>query len=214
MIKIIEENKSFIVLIKPAGHSVHNQSPSVAEFLKKNNKALHFVNRLDQETSGLMLVGKTPEMHNSLSEALEDGKKYYRALLRSPWTQNEKEILWSWPISDKAEGRDNPKGLSADRQEAATQVQILRSNKYFTEVYIELMTGRQHQIRKHSAIAKHPVVGDKRYNDKKYNENIAKLYKVNRMHLHAEKIEFNFENKDYKYENKYNLDLFFSDASH
>ena len=209
MIKIIEENKFFIVLLKPEGFSVHNQSPSVIEFLKKSNKPVHFVNRLDQETSGLMIVAKLPEYHELLAEALDDGKKHYRALLRGSWEKPEKELSWTWPITDKAEGRQNPKGVSADRLEAQTQVQVLRSNKYFTEVYLELFTGRQHQIRKHAAIAKHAIVGDSRYGDKKYNDNIAKLYDIKRMHLHAEKLNFTFENKVFNFESKYSLDRFF-----
>ncbi|MBY0554771.1 RNA pseudouridine synthase [bacterium] len=209
MIQIVEENKYFIVLIKPEGFSVHNQSPSVAEWLKKASKPLHFVNRLDQDTSGLMVVAKDPEWHNPLAEALDEGQKFYRALLRNPWKKDDKDVTWSWAISDKAEGRQNPKGISSERQEATTQVNVLRTNQYFTEVYIELMTGRMHQIRKHAAIAGHPVVGDSRYNDKKYNENIAKLYNNSRMHLHAEKLMFTFEGKDYDYEKPYRLDQFF-----
>lgn len=195
--------------MKPEGYSVHNQSPSVVEYLKKASKPVHFVNRLDQETSGLMIVAKKPENHELLAEALEHGQKFYRALLRGAWDKPEKNLTWVWPISDKAEGRQNPKGISADRQEAQTKVQVLRSNKFFTEVYIELMTGRQHQIRKHAAIAKHPIVGDPRYNDKKYNDNIAKLYGAKRMQLHAEKLEFSFEGKDYSFEAKYSLNDFF-----
>lgn len=211
MIKIVEENKFFIVLNKPEGYSVHNQSPSVVEYLKKASKAAHFVNRLDQETSGLMIVAKKPEYHELLAESLDNGQKFYRALLRGAWDKPAKEVTWAWAISDKAEGRQNPKGISADRQEAQTKVEVVRTNKFFTEVYIELLTGRQHQIRKHAAIAKHAIVGDSRYSDKKYNDNIAKLYNLKRMHLHAEKLEFDFENKSYSFEAKYSLSEFFKD---
>lgn len=211
MIKILEENKIFIILLKPEGFSVHNQSPSVVEYLKKMNKAVHFVNRLDQETSGLMLVAKKPEFHEILAESLEHGQKFYRALLRGAWDKSEKDLMWAWPISDKAEGRQNPKGISADRQEAQTKVQVLRTNKFFTEVYIELLTGRQHQIRKHAAISKHAIVGDSRYGDKKYNDNIAKLYGAKRMQLHAEKLVFTFENKAYTFEAKHNFDNYFAE---
>jgi 23S rRNA-/tRNA-specific pseudouridylate synthase len=209
MIQIRDENEFFMVLSKPVGYSVHNQSPSVQEFLNKAKKPLHFVNRLDQETSGLIIVAKSAVFQGLITEALTEGQKFYRALLRGPWDKPTKDLLWSWPISDKAEGRANPKGVSADRKEAATQVQVLRSNKHFTEVYIELMTGRQHQIRKHAAIAKHPIVGDPRYNEKKYNDNIAKIYGQTRMQLHAEKIVFEMEGKTFSYEMPYNLNVFF-----
>ena len=216
MIKILEENDFFIVLTKPEGFSVHNQSPSVAEYLKKAQKPnQHFVNRLDQETSGLIIVAKQPAYHDLLAESLKEGHKYYRALLRGPWKKPEKEALWTWPLTDKAEGRANPKGVSADRKEASTQMKVLRTNQHFTEAYIELNTGRQHQIRKHAAIAGHPIVGDPRYNDKKYNDGIKAKYNVGRMHLYAEKLKFEFEGKDYSFESKVSLDQFFpkSDAT-
>jgi len=210
MIKILEENKFFIILLKPEGYSVHNQSPSVIEYLKKSSKPVHFVNRLDQETSGLMLIAKSPDYHELLAEALDKGQKFYRALLRGSWEKPEKNLLWSWPITDKAEGRQNPKGISSNRQEAQTKVQVLRTNKFFTEIYIELLTGRQHQIRKHAGIAKHAIVGDARYGDKKYNDNIAKLYSVKRMQLHAEKLVFNFQNKAYTFEAKHSFETYFT----
>jgi tRNA pseudouridine65 synthase len=212
MIKILEENEFFIVLVKPEGFSVHNQSPSVAEYLKKARKPQHFVNRLDQETSGLVIVAKQPAYHDLLAEALKDGHKYYRALLRAPWKKPEKNAVWNWPLTDKAEGRANPKGVSSERKEASTEMRVVRTNKHFTEAYLELITGRQHQIRKHAAIAGHPIVGDPRYNEKKYNDSIKEKYGVARMHLYAEKLKFEFEGKDYVFEEKVNLDQFFPKA--
>jgi 23S rRNA-/tRNA-specific pseudouridylate synthase len=207
--QLIDENEDFLVIYKPEGLSVHNQYPSLSEQLTLAKKALHFINRLDLETSGLMVIANRPELHAPLAEDLEKGQKFYRALLRSPWKQNQQELLWSWPLSDKAEGRKNPQGVASDRVKAETKVQIVRSNQYFTEVYLELITGRQHQIRKHSALANHPIVGDPRYNEEKYNTNIQKFYGNKRMLLHAEKLEFIFKNKNYVYENKMNLDSFF-----
>lgn len=207
--QLIEENEDFFVLYKPEGLSVHNQSPSLYEQLTLARKALHFINRLDVETSGLMVVAQRPELHAPMADALEKGQKFYRALLRSPWKNPQQELLWSWPISDKAEGRKNPQGAAEDRVKAETKVQIVRSNQYFTEVYLELLTGRQHQIRKHSALSNHPIVGDPRYNEDKYNANIQKFYGNARMLLHAEKLVFTFKNKDYVFENKINLDNFF-----
>lgn len=68
----------------------------------------------------------------------------------------------------------------------------MRSNKYFTEILATLKTGRQHQIRKHAALDRHPIVGDPRYNDEKYNRQIAGFYHETRMMLHAEQLRFEF----------------------
>ncbi len=214
MIQILEENQDFIVIHKPHGLSVHNQSPSVLEQLQGLKKPIHFVNRLDQETSGLMVIAQKPELHQKLVSSLENGHKFYRALLRSPWKNKETKTTWSWPISDKAEGFKNPQGKAADRKDARTDVQVLRSNKYFTEVFVELLTGRQHQIRKHSLLAGHPIVGDKRYNEEKYNKNIEKFYGAPlRMQLHAEKLSFSFEGRDYEFNSEINFEKYFSEAA-
>lgn len=212
MIQILTENNFFYVIHKPTGVSVHNETPSVLEFIKKLNKPDHFVNRLDRETSGLMVIAQDPKYHTPLSESLSQGQKTYRALLRGK-LQSQKEnqtLTWNLPLTDKSEGRKNPQGLSKDRIPCLTEIQILRQNAYFTEVLAVIKTGRQHQIRKHAALAKHAIVGDTRYNDPKYNQNIFKLYSIDRMLLHAEKLEFLFDNETNSFESSdFSLDHFF-----
>ncbi len=210
MIQIVQENKFFIVINKPSGVSVHNEKPSLVEFLEANNKPLHFVSRLDRETSGLLVIAKDPEMHSELAESLEQGDKTYRALLRGPWKAKEKEVEWKWALSDKAEGRFNPQGIKADRVECESHAKLVRTNKYFSEVLVTILTGRQHQIRKHAAIAEQPVVGDNRYNEKKYNQKISERYSLNRVWLHCEELDFEFKGKQYNYENKFDLNVFFN----
>ena len=199
MVNIIAENSFFIVIDKPYGVSVHNESPSVQEFLIAHKKPLHFVNRLDQETSGLMLIAQEPQYQEELRQALNLGQKIYKALLRGRLTSKDTPTQWSWPLTDKAEGRKNPQGQSADRKPCLTLVKAINKNQYFSEIEAEIKTGRQHQIRKHSALAKHPIVGDRRYNDPKYNERITQLYGLTRLCLHAYKLQFKFQNKDYTF---------------
>ncbi len=212
MIKIVEENKNFIVINKPEGVSVHNEKPSLVEFLQAKKLPLHFVSRLDRETSGLLIVARTPAIHEELAESLSNGEKTYRALLRGPWKNKSDSptAAWKWALSDKAEGRQNPQGVSADRIPCESHAKMVRTNAYFSEVLVTILSGRQHQIRKHAALAKQPIVGDKRYNDKKYNATVGERYKQDRLWLHAEKLQFKFQNKDYSYESKFNLSLFFT----
>ncbi len=208
MIQILSENNFFYVIDKPAGLSVHNASPSVLEYLKLLKKPDHFVNRLDLETSGLMVIAQKPEYHDPLNHALSLGTKTYRALLRGP-LKNE-TIVWNKPLSDQAEGRKNPEGLSKNRIPCVTEIKVIRKNDFLTEVDAIIRTGRQHQIRKHAALAKHPVVGDKRYNDPTYNEKISMRYGVQRMFLHARQLQFEFLNITYSFESiNFSLDHFF-----
>lgn len=211
MISVVGENAFFIVINKPEGVSVHNEKPSLLDWLAERKLSQNFVNRLDQQTSGLVVIAKAPEFHAPLSESLKSGKKIYRALLRGGWKNQAHQVTWNLALSDKAEGRKNPQGKSSDRKECLTHVQVIRSNQYFTEVLCEIKTGRQHQIRKHAALSKHPILGDTRYNDENYNLKMAKMYKTDRMFLHAESLDFQFQGQNYSFQSeKMNCDSFFS----
>lgn len=211
MISVLEDNAFFIVLNKPEGVSVHNEKPSLLEWLTERKLPVNFVNRLDQQTSGLVVVARDPKFHEPLTQALQAGAKTYRALLRGGWKDKALTLAWDLPLSDKAEGRKNPQGKSSDRKNCITHVQVVRSNQYFTEVLCEIKTGRQHQIRKHAALSKHAILGDSRYNDDSYNEKMGQMYKTSRMFLHAEELKFNFHGKEYHiHSEKMNCDMFFS----
>jgi tRNA pseudouridine65 synthase len=101
---------------------------------------------------------------------------------------NDELQEWNFPVSDKAEGRKNPQGLAKDRVEAKTLFKVIKSNSYFSLVEFQLLTGRQHQIRKHAALARHAILGDPRYGEPKYNEKMAKIYETSRMFLHAQSL--------------------------
>ncbi|MNL43006.1 Ribosomal large subunit pseudouridine synthase C [compost metagenome] len=72
---------------------------------------------------------------------------------------------------------------------------------------VQLLTGRQHQIRKHAAIAKHAIVGDPRYNDPKYNSKMAQFYQNDRMFLHARKLQITIEGRLQTFETELPLDF-------
>ena len=201
-VSVIQETPDFIALDKPAGLSVHNDGSGEQNVLSLIGPELHLTHRLDKETSGVLIVAKSPKSAAGLMKALqsESSSKFYRAILRGKLNSKTEDtpITWRWAISDKGEGRKNPQGKASDRVVAKTDVEVLQKNKFFTEIRAKLDTGRQHQIRKHAAIAGHPIVGDSRYNDTTYNQKIFDLYKFERMLLHAEMIRFEFGDKNWE----------------
>lgn len=189
---VVEKSKNWLIINKPVGVSVHNEAGDVRSLLKKQLHPGTFhdiypVHRLDKETSGLLVVATEQETAASLAEQFQTHKaeKMYYALLRGSMPVSDEWQEWSVPISDKAEGRKNPQGLLKDRVEAKSLYRVLQSNPYFSLVEVRLLTGRQHQIRKHAALAKHAIVGDSRYGDPKYNSKMAQMYGTDRMFLHA-----------------------------
>ena len=190
IIEIIEETTDWIAVNKPAGLSVHNDEDgyNLLSILEEQLECtLHAAHRLDQPTSGVMLLGKSAHATTMLQEALTTATKEYTAVVRGVMKQTEG--TWSKPLSNKGEGFRNPQGRKADRVPAQTLYKVDRTNQYFTMVNLTLRTGRQHQIRKHAVLAKHQVVGDSRYGDRRYNSMIAKRYGFNELCLCASKLE-------------------------
>lgn len=204
---VVEKSKNWLIINKPPGISVHNEAGDVRSILKKQLHPGTFhdiypVHRLDKETSGLLVVATEEETAAALAEQFQARKaeKTYHALLRGSMDVSDAWQEWNFPISDKSEGRKNPQGLLKDRVEAKTLYRVLQSNKYFSLVEVRLLTGRQHQIRKHAALAKHAIVGDTRYGDAKYNEKIAGIYKTDRMFLHASRLSLTIGGRSQTFE--------------
>lgn len=198
---VLTAGPGWVALDKPAGLSVHNDPNGDALAIAKlcleqddelarltRYDSLSPAHRLDKETSGVLILATTRPSATTLQRAFarEEGKcpsKIYRAVVKGRITAPGR---WTQPISDKAEGRENPAGKAADRKPSETSFEIVRSNDYLTEIRVDLGSGRQHQIRKHAALSKHPVVGDRRYGDPKHAKMIESRFGVARMLLHAE----------------------------
>tara|TARA_B110001454_G_scaffold16145_2_gene14600 strand:- start:9375 stop:10043 length:669 start_codon:yes stop_codon:yes gene_type:complete len=200
MIQTLFQHDDFAIVNKPAGLSVHNDSDSLIHQL---GKGWHLVNRIDRETSGLVVVTQKSDLQNQIQLALTQGKKFYSAVLRGNMPRQSEGLLsdstsglwneWTYPISDQGEGRETPQGKPEDQKESKTLYTVIQSNPYFSAVHCQLVTGRQHQIRKHSRLAGRPIVGDPRYGNAKDNERIAKMYGFHRMALHSWKLDFTWQ---------------------
>ncbi len=195
-LRILSEGPGWVAVDKPSGLSTHNVSPTGAldaltkltQLLNAKPAQLSPVHRLDKDTSGVLLFATSRESASKLQTAFSASdrvQKFYRAVFRG---KLEGEGLWDFPISDKAEGRENPAGKLADRKPSATRYTVLRSSDFLTEARVELLSGRQHQIRKHSRLAKHGIVGDTRYGELSHARKMASLYGVSRLMLHAERL--------------------------
>lgn len=206
ILPIIAKGDSWLVIDKPSGVSVHNDPNDVCQLLRKQLAKgsfddIHPVHRLDKETSGLLLIALNAGTARDLAEKFQDRdcQKTYMALVRGNLEASDWQS-WSQPISDKAEGRKNPQGLARDRVEARTEYRAVKSSKYFSLIEVRLLTGRQHQIRKHTAMAKHSIVGDARYGDPKYNSRMTEIYGIDRMFLHAARLKIRIDGKEHLFE--------------
>ncbi len=190
---ILYQDTGWLAVDKPAGISIHNveDSENLISLLQKqlNSPRIFPIHRLDKETSGVQLLATNEKQAQIYATEFQDRKveKIYEAVLRG--NLSEDLGTWSMALSDKAEGRKNPAGLADDRVPCETRFKVIKRNKYFTHCEFQLITGRQHQIRKHAALMKHALVGDPRYGDPQYNKKIAEIYKTNRMLLHCSRVK-------------------------
>ncbi len=192
-IPILLQTDDWLVVDKPPGISIHNNEDpeNLIKVLVEQTGAvsLYPVHRLDRETSGVQIFALHKKSAQQLSGEFESDRvgKYYEGLVKGQ-LKNLKGV-WDKALTDKAEGRRVPQGVSRDRVPCVTEYKVIRSSKFLSHCEFRLLSGRQHQIRKHAALAKHPLVGDTRYGNKALNAKISGLYDENRMFLHCREIE-------------------------
>lgn len=153
-------------------------------------------NRLDRNTSGLLIAGKTLKGLQEMSDALKKRtlQKYYRCIVKGE--VREKSYIKGWLTKDEKSNKvticaNKPKN-SDERtflQIETEYVPIWVKNGY-SELEVHLITGRSHQIRAHLASIGHPIVGDVKYGDKKVNERFRKELQIDSQMLHAHRMVF------------------------
>ena len=200
---IIREHRDFIVVNKPAGIDVHNKPGNLIHRLELTTQTrFKPVHRLDQETSGLILLAKTAKATSSLQVALSSSlsQKSYLAVIKSKLKPRVGQ--WTMQITNKAEGRRQPAGPAKKRVSAHTEYEVLDQNQWLSLISCTLHTGRQHQIRKHCALAQCPIIGDLRYGDPKHARLMAHKYKFNGLALHAYYLKFNYQGEHFIFSKK------------
>lgn len=192
-IPLLFQDNGWLAVDKPSGVSVHNNEDpqNLIQLLQSQLglKKLFPIHRLDKETSGIQLLALDEDHAKKYSVEFQNRQveKIYEGLLRGQLKENDG--VWDQPLTDKSEGRKNPSGQARDRVDCETRYKVIQKNNYFTHCEFNLITGRQHQIRKHAALANHSLVGDPRYGDSKYNLKIGSIYKTHRLFLHCSKIK-------------------------
>ena len=172
-IEIIHETNSYLLLNKPAGllsmPSKYNQTDSVVNrvlgYLVRTGQLdarPHLVSRLDQFTSGLILVAKNSLTHAAFAALHKDVfVKQYQAIVHGAFMPNQMHDRVVAPISQV---RGSVKRtVSESGQFSATKYTVLEQNYRAARVALQLETGRTHQIRVHMQYIGHPLYGDQLY---------------------------------------------------
>ncbi|MEJ2590055.1 MAG: 23S rRNA pseudouridine(955/2504/2580) synthase RluC [Candidatus Thiodiazotropha sp.] len=193
---ILYEDDRILVINKPSGMAVHGGSglsAGVIEALRASRPdaaRLELVHRLDRDTSGCLLISKKTSVLRTLHELIRDNRvdKRYLALLAGSWRKGVKKV--DVPLKKNTlQGGERVVRVDPEGKPAETRFRRLTRFAEATLVEVELITGRTHQIRVHSAWLGSPVLGDTKYGDETANRQMRELG-LKRLFLHAHRISF------------------------
>ncbi len=187
---ILFEDDHIIVVNKPSGLltiATNKEKDKtlyhiVREYLvsKDRNARIFIVHRLDKDTSGIVVLAKDEKTKNKLQENWNEyvSLREYIAIVYGQMSKESDRI-----VQNLKETKTNLVYVSRndDGKEAITNYKVIKANDNYSELSINIETGRKNQIRVAMASIKHPIVGDKKYGDPKDKES--------RLFLHANRLK-------------------------
>ena len=201
-VPVIGWGRGWLVAEKPSSMSTHNDpgndllsrlnlfllsSGQTAETIAYDaGFGLHAVHRLDKETSGVIVLSCRRDVFDYLSRQFSEAavRKRYLALVHGLAPITGKDGLWQWPLTPKAAGRRDPRGCGR-REPCETRYRVLEHSRHYSLITCRPTTGRTHQIRRHAALAGHPLLGDRRYGSLRACRYLEKHHRFVRLALHA-----------------------------
>ena len=210
-LSIVYEDKDVLMINKPSGMLSQKAAP---EDISANEYILSYLirkgeldenqlktfkpsvcNRLDRNTSGLLIAGKSMKGLQEMSAALKKRtvQKFYRCIVKGELHQ--KTHLKGYLKKDE---RTNKVQILSHVNESERKEYLPIETEYrpvatasgYTELEVHLITGRSHQIRAHLASIGHPIIGDVKYGDPKTNELFRREVRIRSQMLHAYRIVF------------------------
>ena len=204
--QIIYEDEHILVINKPTGVLSQKSSP---KDISINEQLLAYLqqegsisaedmacvrpsvcNRLDRNTSGILLAGKTLLGLQTLSQLLRSRElhKYYVCLVGGE-LQGEK-YLKGYLKKDEKTNKVTVSDAPVDNAKyIETKYRVMSHSEKDSLLEVLLITGRTHQIRVHLASVGHPIIGDTKYGDPKINRYYEKQYGIKHQLLHAYRME-------------------------
>ena len=191
---IIEDNKNFVVINKPAGIAVQSGTKSrrnILDILRETKEFQGFipylVHRIDKDTTGILVVAKNRE-YAQLFTSLFRIRKIHKSYLAIVLGRLEKSAGTFIDMLLRYEGKNKIK------TKAITHFNVIDSNGNYSLLKLNPETGRKHQLRKQLLIKGHPILGDSKYRLSDSYQN-----KKDNLMLHAYKINFTISEIKYNF---------------
>lgn len=204
---IVYEDDKVLVVDKPAGLLVIGDDKETRNTLAR--KVLDYLyykdefdpnnhsfvpspaHRLDRNTSGLVIFGKTNEALSELTRLFKERDDIHKKYLTVVVGELPQEGIIDKPLKkDSATGLVSVCPIKDGGKTAITKYKTIKVCRGFSLVEVELLTGRTHQIRAHFASIGHPIIGDGKYGDFATNRDIKAKFGLQYQFLHAYKMSF------------------------
>ncbi|HEY3115494.1 MAG TPA: RluA family pseudouridine synthase [Chloroflexota bacterium] len=188
LLDIVYEDPALVVINKPPGLVVHpapgHQDGTLVHALLARFPALHdpsgqqrpgIIHRLDKDTSGLMVVGKTPEAVADVQGQMKLGQVEKHYLLLVTGEVPDDRAVIEVPIGRDRQHRQKM-AARTDGRASRTEFRVLERFRGYTLVKADLASGRTHQLRVHFAYIRHPVAGDSVYGSGRGPEGLRRQF--------------------------------------
>ena len=166
-VKTIFSDKNILIVFKPRQLDTEN---NLTDIVQKSHPTAMPAHRLDRNTAGLVVFGKTQEALNSLFAMFKARtiEKFYLAHTFGEFKKNGSltAFLKKDPAKNIVTISDTEK---AGYKKIISQFKLICTNKTYSTVQAKPLTGRTHQLRAHLKHIGHPIVGDTKYSDKAFD---------------------------------------------
>jgi len=212
--RLIYEDENLLVCDKPfglacqpgKGISTGASLIELAQNYAKQKFIPYLIHRIDADTSGVILIAKNVDFLRNLQKiwGSESVKKEYAALCFGNFTQKSGKIELNLKKTSNEGGGMKMKAAQNGGLYSVSKYEVVSQNEHCALVFVEIQTGRTHQIRTHFSHINHHLLGDKRYGNVQNDGKIEKIFgeKISRLMLHSRKISFALSKKKYEFESQ------------